>query len=106
LVTVSYAFVAKSVMHRPRRSPDPALGCRTTKGHTMPTEVAIGQKWSVWVAGRQQWLLAAVVDCAKGQATLAYDGRYGIASGSDQQKADERTMLAAPNLFRFIEGPL
>ena len=69
----------------------------------MPTEVAIGQNWSVWVPGRQQWLLAAVVNRDEGQATLAYDGRYGIASGSDRRKADECTMLAASSLFRFIE---
>jgi len=69
----------------------------------MPTEVAIGQNWSVWVSGRQQWLLAAVVNRSHGQATLAYDGRYGIDSGSNQQKADESAMLAASNLFRFIQ---
>lgn len=68
----------------------------------MPASVAIGQKWSVWVSGRQQWLLAAVVCRDSGRATLRYDSRYGIGSGSDEYLADESTMLSASNLFRFV----
>jgi len=69
----------------------------------MPTEVKIGQSWSIWVPGRRQWLLATVTRQENGRATLAYDRRYGIVKGSDEQLADETTMLGAPNLFRFIE---
>jgi hypothetical protein len=69
----------------------------------MPTDVKIGQSWSIWVPGRRQWLLATVIRRENGQATLAYDHRYGIAKGSDHQQADESTMLAAPNLFRLVE---
>ena len=68
----------------------------------MPTNVAIGQKWSVWLPSRRQWLLTTVISREGGQATLKYDHRYGIAATYDEQKADEATMLAASNLFRFI----
>ncbi len=70
----------------------------------MPTSVAIGQKWSVWLPSRRQWLLATVIGREDGQATLKYDTRYGIATGNDGQKADEATMLAAASLFRFVEA--
>ena len=70
----------------------------------MPTDVKIGQSWSIWVPGRRQWLLATVIRRDNGQATLAYDHRYGLGKGLDQQLADESTMLDAFNLFRFIEG--
>jgi hypothetical protein len=69
----------------------------------MPTQVEVGQSWSIWVPGRRQWLLATVIRRDKGQAILAYDQRYGIAKGADQQSADETTMLDASNLFRFVE---
>jgi hypothetical protein len=69
----------------------------------MPTTVAIGQKWSVWTSGRQQWLLATVISRKAGQATLKYDTRYGVRVGDDEQVADEPTMLTTSNLFRFIE---
>jgi hypothetical protein len=70
----------------------------------MPANVTIGQKWSTWVPGRQQWLLATVIRLENGQATLKYDSRYGMASGNDEQRADEATMLATSNLFRFVEA--
>lgn len=68
-----------------------------------PQSVEIGQHWSVWVPGRRQWLLATVVSRADGQAALKYDSRYGIGSKSDEQCADESTMLTATNLFRLLE---
>ncbi len=70
----------------------------------MATLVAIGQKWSVWAPGRQQWLLAAVVSRKEGQATLKYDPRYGVGVGSDERVADESTMLTTSNLYRFVEA--
>ena len=69
----------------------------------MPTNVAIGQKWSVWLPGRQQWLLTTVIGREGGRATLKYDSRYRIGSGDDERSADEATMLAATSLFRFLE---
>jgi hypothetical protein len=69
----------------------------------MPTEVKLGQKWATWVSSRSQWLLATVIHQEKGEATLKYDARYGIARGYDEQKADEATMLTHTNLFRFVE---
>jgi hypothetical protein len=69
----------------------------------MPANVTIGQKWSVWVPGRQQWLLTTVIRLENGQATLKYDGRYGIAANADEQKSDAAAMLAASSLFRFVE---
>jgi hypothetical protein len=69
----------------------------------MPTSIAIGQKWSVWLPGRQQWLLTTVIGREGGQATLKYDSRYGISASDDEQRADEATMLAASSLFRFIK---
>jgi hypothetical protein len=69
----------------------------------MPTEVKIGQSWSIWVPGRRQWLLATVTRRENGRATLAYDRRYGIVKGFDEQLADETTMLDASNLFRFVD---
>ena len=69
----------------------------------MPASVAIGQKWSVWLPSRRQWLLTTVIDRKDGQATLKYDGRYGLAAGYEEQKAEEATMLAASSLFRFVE---
>ena len=68
-----------------------------------PQSVKIGQHWSTWVPGRQQWLLATVVRRADGRATLKYDPRYGIGPKSDEQGADESTMLSATNLFRLLE---
>lgn len=69
----------------------------------MPSEIKIGQSWSAWVPGRRQWLLTTVIRCESGEATLKFDPRYGIGKGYDEQLADESTMLAAPNLFRFVE---
>jgi hypothetical protein len=69
----------------------------------MATSVAIGQKWSVWLPSRRQWLLATVIRREPGHAILKYDTRYGIAAGYDEEKADEDTMLTASNLFRFVE---
>jgi hypothetical protein len=71
----------------------------------MTTEVQLGQSWSVWVPGRQQWLLAKVTLREKGRATLVYDARYGAGVGHDHQQADEDIMLSAPNLFRFVQPP-
>jgi len=70
----------------------------------MPPEIRIGQHWSIWVPGRRQWLLATVIGSKAGEATLKYDPRYGMGLGYDEQKADEGTMLTAPNLFRFIDA--
>lgn len=70
----------------------------------VPIAVAIGQKWSVWTSGRQQWLLAAVISLKDGRATLKYDARYGVGTGSDERVADESTMLTTSNLFRFVEA--
>ena len=69
----------------------------------MPPSVTIDQKWSVWSPGRRQWLLATVVGLEDGQATLRYDPGYGIAGSYNEQKADEASMLAEPNLFRIVE---
>jgi hypothetical protein len=49
-------------------------------------------------------LLTTVVRRKDGQAILQFDGRYGIARGYDEQKADEITMMENTNLFRLI-GP-
>ena len=68
----------------------------------MPAAVEVGQNWSVWVPGRRQWLLAVVICCSNGKATLKYDPRYRIAPGDEEYSADESTMLTAPNLFRLI----
>lgn len=70
----------------------------------MPTGVEIGQKWSVWLPSRRQWLLSTVVRRENGRATLKHDGRYGLDAGSDEESADEDTMLVASNLFRFVEA--
>jgi len=69
----------------------------------MPPSVMIGQKWSVWSPSRRQWLLATVIGQEHGQATLKYDSGYGIAGTYNEQKVDEASMLAEPNLFRIIE---
>jgi hypothetical protein len=63
----------------------------------------VGQKWSAWVPGRGQWLLATVIGQHDGKAVLRYDARYGIARGHDEQRADESTMLENASLFRVIE---
>jgi len=68
-----------------------------------PQSVKIGQQWSTWVPGRQQWLLATVIRRADGRATLKYDARYGIGVAYDEQSADESTMLTTTNLFRLLE---
>lgn len=70
----------------------------------MPKSVEIGQSWSVWVPGRQQWLLAAVARQSNGQATLKYDIRYGMAVSDSEYVADETTMLTTSNLFRFVKA--
>ena len=70
----------------------------------MPPTVAIGQKWSVWTSGRQQWLLATVISRKAGQATLKYDSRYGVRVGYYEHIADESTIQTTSNLFRFIEA--
>ena len=62
----------------------------------------IGQNWATWVPGRRQWLLASVVGQDSGLATLKYDARYEIAEGEDERTVDESTLLAEPNLFRFV----
>jgi hypothetical protein len=68
----------------------------------MPLAVKLGQKWSVWVPSRQQWLLATVVSCESGTVILGYDARYGMPRGEDRT-SDEGTMLTNRNLYRFIE---
>ena len=51
----------------------------------IPSTIEIGQTWSAW-----------------GEAILKFDPRYGASKGYDEQRADEVTMLSAPNLFRFV----
>jgi hypothetical protein len=77
----------------------------------MSAGVKVGQSWSVWVPGRQQWLLASVVHQEAGQATLKYDVRYGLDPRQRERNADEAAMLENVNLFRLLcpkvdEGPL
>jgi hypothetical protein len=69
----------------------------------MPASVAIGQKWSVWLPSRRQWLLSTVVNREDGRATLKYDSRYELGAGHDEENAEEATMLTTSNLFRFVE---
>ena len=70
----------------------------------MPSTVEIGQTWSAWIPGRRQWLLVTVIRRDSGEAILKFDPRYGAGPGYDEQRADETTMLSAPNLFRFVEA--
>jgi hypothetical protein len=70
----------------------------------MPSNVAIGQKWSAWLPSRRQWLLTTVISREGGQATLKYDSRYEVSSGDDEQRVDEATMLTASSLFQFIKS--
>lgn len=70
----------------------------------MSRAVEIGQQWSAWVPGRQQWLLATVIRRGGGKATLRYDPRYHIGVGQDEHCADESTMLTATSLFRLLDG--
>jgi hypothetical protein len=70
----------------------------------MPNDVIVGQRWSVWTSGCQQWLLAAVTSRKDGRATLKFDCRYGIQGSDGERMADEDTMLTASNLYRFVEG--
>ena len=65
--------------------------------------VEIGQRWSAWVPGRRQWLLATVVRRDGGRATLRYDPGYRIGAGQDEHSADEITMLTATSLFRLLD---
>jgi len=80
------------------------IPCKPMAEDTQMTDVKIGQKWSAWVPGRQQWLLTTVIHREGGRATLQYDARYGIGRGDNEQYADESTMLSARNLFRLVEG--
>jgi hypothetical protein len=66
--------------------------------------VEVGQKWSVWVPGRQQWLLATVIRRFDGRATLKYDPRYMIGIGYDERSVDESSILTGRSLFRLVEG--
>jgi hypothetical protein len=68
----------------------------------MPANVKIGQKWSVWLPTRRQWLLSTVIGRDDGKATLKYDIRYGLGAGCDEDSVEETTMLAASNRFRFL----
>jgi hypothetical protein len=74
----------------------------------MPDIVETGQKWSTWVAGRQQWLLATVIQQKDGRATLKYDTRYGLKAGEDERTIDEHDLLSTPNMFRHVaaESPI
>ena len=71
---------------------------------TMQAIVELGENWSIWVPGRQQWLLGKVVRRVDGQVTLKFDARYFIGSPHDEQSADESTMLTTTRLFRKVEG--
>lgn len=68
------------------------------------TEIEMGQRWSAWVAGRQQWLLASVVQQKAGRVTLKFDARYGLCKGDDQREIDAQDLLGTPNLFRRVTG--
>lgn len=68
----------------------------------MSAMVKVGQNWSVWVPGRQQWLLATVVHQEAGWATLKYDARYGLDIKQREHNADEASMLENVNLFRLL----
>jgi len=68
----------------------------------MPANVKIGQKWSVWLPSRRQWLLTTVVGREAGTATLKYDTRYGLGAGFDEDRVEETTMIAASNRFRYL----
>lgn len=67
---------------------------------TAPDKVVAGQSWSVWVPARRQWLLARVLRAENGQATLQFDGGYGISASHDKVHADTSSMLSATSLFR------
>jgi hypothetical protein len=69
----------------------------------MPATVTIGQKWSVWIPARQQWLLATVVGFERDLVRLKCDARYGMKHEGDL-KTGQDTMLENRNLFRFVEG--
>jgi len=68
------------------------------------TEIEMGQRWAAWVAGRQQWLLAAVVKQKDGRVTLKFDARYGLGPADSEREVDEQDLLRAPRLFRHIEN--
>ncbi len=65
----------------------------------MPVEVKIGQKWSASVPSGGQWLLATVIRRGDGKAIDQFDRRYEIPHGSNEQKADETTMVENKNVF-------
>jgi hypothetical protein len=67
-----------------------------------PSDIEVGQHWSVWVPSRQQWLLATVIRQKDHNAVLQYDARYGIAGDSNEHKTDVATMLGNAQLFRFV----
>ena len=67
-----------------------------------PSNIEVGQHWSVWVPSRQQWLLATVVRHKDHHIVLQYDARYGVARGQDEHVSDMTAMLGNAQLFRFI----
>jgi hypothetical protein len=66
------------------------------------TRIEMGQRWAIWVAGRQQWLLASVVKQKNGRATLKFDARYDLGSADGERQIDEQDLLGMSNLFRHI----
>ena len=69
----------------------------------MPSEIEIGQTWSIWVPGRRQWLLATVVRRDHGEAVLKFDPRYGAGQGYAEQRAAETPLRHAPNPLPFCQ---
>jgi hypothetical protein len=68
----------------------------------LPSNIEIGQHWSVWVPSRQQWLLAAVTRQKDHHTVLQFDARYGMARASSEHVTETVTMLSNTQLFRFI----
>ncbi len=69
-----------------------------------PNELEMGQQWAAWVPGRQQWLLASIVQQKDGRVTLKFDARYGLGVAESERKIDEQDLLGTPNLFRRVAG--
>jgi len=66
------------------------------------SKTEIGQRWAAWVPGRQQWLVAAIIQEEAGRITLKFDPRYGLCRGDDEREIDEQDLLGTPNLFRHV----
>jgi hypothetical protein len=65
-------------------------------------QTEMGQRWAVWVPGRQQWLLAAVVKQKDGRVTLKFDARYDLGKAEGEREIDEQDLSGTPSLFRRV----